>query len=61
MHIFWQASLSEVNCFMLSSSGAQCQDTEVFAEAGSQAVLPCKYSSKSTVAPAILWNNGNKG
>ncbi|KAM8734936.1 lymphocyte activation gene 3 protein [Acanthopagrus schlegelii] len=42
-------------------AGAQCQDTEVFAEAGSQAVLPCKYSSKSRVAPAILWNNGNKG
>ncbi|XP_030248380.1 lymphocyte activation gene 3 protein [Sparus aurata] len=43
------------------TAGAQCQDTEVFAEAGSQALLPCRYSSSSTVAPAIMWNKVNKG
>ncbi|XP_073340857.1 lymphocyte activation gene 3 protein-like [Pagrus major] len=42
-------------------TGAQCQETEVFAEAGSQAILPCKCSSSSRFAPAIMWSKVNKG
>ncbi|XP_047188169.1 lymphocyte activation gene 3 protein [Scophthalmus maximus] len=42
-------------------TGAQSEVTEVFAEAGSQAVLPCKYSSTSYDSPGILWIKTNKG
>ncbi|XP_034553173.1 uncharacterized protein LOC117822504 [Notolabrus celidotus] len=41
--------------------GAHCQITEVLAEAGSQAVLPCKCSSSSTISYNIVWSKGNKG
>ncbi|XP_070692034.1 lymphocyte activation gene 3 protein-like [Pempheris klunzingeri] len=42
-------------------TGAQCEVTEVLAEAGSQAVLPCKYSSSSSSSPAIIWSEADKG
>nr|XP_019948210.1 PREDICTED: obscurin-like [Paralichthys olivaceus] len=41
--------------------GVQCEVTEVFAEKGSLAVLPCKYSPTSSVSPAIFWVKANKG
>ncbi|XP_053182428.1 lymphocyte activation gene 3 protein-like [Scomber japonicus] len=42
-------------------TGAQCEITEVFAEAGSQAVLPCKCNPSASSPPAILWTQANKG
>ncbi|CAK6966220.1 lymphocyte activation gene 3 protein-like [Scomber scombrus] len=42
-------------------TGAQCEVTEVFAEAGSQAVLPCKCNPSASSPPAILWTQVNKG
>ncbi|XP_033495786.1 lymphocyte activation gene 3 protein [Epinephelus lanceolatus] len=41
--------------------GAQCKETEVFAEAGSQAVLPCKGNPSSRVVPLIVWSKDKKG
>ncbi|XP_034030404.1 carcinoembryonic antigen-related cell adhesion molecule 1-like [Thalassophryne amazonica] len=42
-------------------TGAQCEVTEVFVEAGSQAVLPCQCHPLSSFAPLILWKKANKG
>ncbi|XP_059195845.1 lymphocyte activation gene 3 protein-like [Centropristis striata] len=42
-------------------TGAQCEQTEVFAEAGSQAVLPCKCNPLSSSIPYIIWSQVNKG
>ncbi|GLD63785.1 lymphocyte activation gene 3 protein [Lates japonicus] len=42
-------------------TGAHCEVTEVLAEAGSQAVLPCKCSSTSPVPSGIIWSKANKG
>ncbi|KAM8871158.1 lymphocyte activation gene 3 protein [Spinachia spinachia] len=42
-------------------SGAQREVTEVFAEAGSQAVLPCRCGPLSTRMPAIVWRKADKG
>ncbi|KAE8288958.1 hypothetical protein D5F01_LYC12836 [Larimichthys crocea] len=42
-------------------TGAQCEMTEVFAEAGSQAVLPCKCSSSYSYSPSIIWTKVNSG
>ncbi|KAI4811423.1 hypothetical protein KUCAC02_014332 [Chaenocephalus aceratus] len=39
-------------------TGVEC---EVFVEAGSQAVLPCKGSPSSSVIPEIIWTKANKG
>uniref|UniRef100_A0A3B4UBS9 Lymphocyte activating 3 n=1 Tax=Seriola dumerili TaxID=41447 RepID=A0A3B4UBS9_SERDU len=39
----------------------RCEVTEVFAEAGSQAVLPCKCTCTSSTEPAIVWSKVNKG
>ncbi|XP_039973495.1 hemicentin-2-like isoform X2 [Xiphias gladius] len=55
-----------LECFifgMIASliTGARCKVTEVFAEAGSQAVLPCKSSSTSLASPFIIWSKANKG
>ncbi|XP_034730133.1 contactin-2-like [Etheostoma cragini] len=41
--------------------GAQCEETEVFAEAGSQAELPCKCNPSSPFIPSIVWSKANKG
>ncbi|XP_041648748.1 lymphocyte activation gene 3 protein-like [Cheilinus undulatus] len=41
--------------------GGQCELTEVFAEAGSQAVLPCKCDPSSTYPHAVIWTKANKG
>lgn len=41
--------------------GAHGGITEVFAEVGSQAVLPCKCISLSRYSPEIIWNRVNKG
>lgn len=41
-------------------SGAQSEVTEVFAEAGSQAVLPCKCGPPSARIPAIIWRKDGK-
>lgn len=45
----------------LLMTGAQCEVIEVFAEEGSQAVLPCKGSPSSPKPPAIIWSKANKG
>lgn len=37
--------------------GADCESLEVFAEAGSPVVLPCKCSPQ-TVSPSVIWTNG---
>ncbi|XP_070767756.1 lymphocyte activation gene 3 protein-like [Enoplosus armatus] len=42
-------------------TGAQCEVTEVLAEAGFQAVLPCKCSPLTTFAPTIIWSKADKG
>ncbi|XP_034074838.1 lymphocyte activation gene 3 protein-like [Gymnodraco acuticeps] len=42
-------------------TGVECEETEVFVEAGSQAVLPCKGSPSSSVIPEIIWTKANKG
>ncbi|KAM7383294.1 hypothetical protein PAMP_002960 [Pampus punctatissimus] len=42
-------------------TGAQCEVTEVLAEAGSQVLLPCKCSSLSQFSPVIIWSKDNKG
>ncbi|XP_040900178.1 lymphocyte activation gene 3 protein-like [Toxotes jaculatrix] len=42
-------------------TGARCEVTEVFAEAGSEAILPCKYDPTSLVPPAVKWSKANKG
>lgn len=42
-------------------TGAQCKETEVFVEAGSQAVLPCKCSLSSPISPFVIWRKVNKG
>ncbi|XP_060936719.1 lymphocyte activation gene 3 protein-like [Limanda limanda] len=42
-------------------TGVQCEVTEVFAEAGSTAVLPCKYSPTSNVSPGVIWSKADKG
>lgn len=41
--------------------GAQCQVTEVFAEEGSLAVLPCKCSPSFAFPRAIIWSKANQG
>ncbi|TDH11641.1 hypothetical protein EPR50_G00063060 [Perca flavescens] len=41
--------------------GSQCEETEVFAEVGSQAVLPCKCNPSSPYIPSIVWSKANKG
>ncbi|XP_074539379.1 lymphocyte activation gene 3 protein [Halichoeres trimaculatus] len=43
------------------STGAQCKVTEVFAEEGSVAVLPCKCNPSSTFPRAIVWSKDNQG
>ncbi|XP_060905252.1 contactin-2-like [Labrus mixtus] len=50
--------LGMITCFM---KGAQCEATEVFAEAGSEALLPCKCSPSSTLPRAIIWSKANSG
>ncbi|XP_035528536.1 lymphocyte activation gene 3 protein-like [Morone saxatilis] len=45
----------------LLMTGAQSEVIEVFAEAGSQAILPCKCNPLSTHLPAIIWTKANKG
>ncbi|XP_068426588.1 lymphocyte activation gene 3 protein-like [Clinocottus analis] len=45
--------------FLLTA--AQCEEIEVFAEAGSQAVLPCKCSPLYPYIPAILWSKADTG
>lgn len=45
----------------ISSTETQCQATEVFAEEGSGAVLPCKTNSLSLIPAAIVWSKANKG
>ncbi|XP_074509446.1 lymphocyte activation gene 3 protein [Sebastes fasciatus] len=45
----------------LFMTGAQCDQTEVLAEAGSQAVLPCKCTPSSPFIPAIVWTKANRG
>lgn len=47
--------------FTFLITGAQCQVTEVFAEAGSTAVLPCKSEHPSSAEPTIVWSKANKG
>uniref|UniRef100_UPI0037E82B3C lymphocyte activation gene 3 protein-like n=1 Tax=Semicossyphus pulcher TaxID=241346 RepID=UPI0037E82B3C len=42
-------------------TGAQCEVTEVFAEEGSQAVLPCKCNALSNFPHGIIWSQDNKG
>ncbi|XP_075965809.1 lymphocyte activation gene 3 protein [Anarhichas minor] len=42
-------------------TGAQCEVTEVFAEAGSQVVLPCKCSPSYPFIPYIIWSKADKG
>ncbi|XP_071372457.1 lymphocyte activation gene 3 protein-like [Centroberyx affinis] len=42
-------------------TGVRCEVTEVFVEAGSQAVLPCESSPPSASAAAILWTKANVG
>ncbi|XP_071324675.1 lymphocyte activation gene 3 protein-like [Trachinotus anak] len=42
-------------------TGARCEVPEVFAEAGSQAVLPCESSRTSSAEPVIIWSKANKG
>ncbi|XP_054477608.1 uncharacterized protein LOC129109540 [Anoplopoma fimbria] len=42
-------------------TGAQCEVSEVFAEVGSQAVLPCKSSPLYAFTPSIIWSKANKG
>ncbi|KAK5861782.1 hypothetical protein PBY51_017232 [Eleginops maclovinus] len=42
-------------------TGAECEETEVFAEAGSQAVLPCKGSHSYHMSPCIVWTKAKKG
>ncbi|XP_044064948.1 lymphocyte activation gene 3 protein-like [Siniperca chuatsi] len=42
-------------------TGVQCEVTEVLAEAGSQAVLPCKCSPSPSMPPAIIWSKADKG
>ncbi|XP_062255971.1 lymphocyte activation gene 3 protein-like [Platichthys flesus] len=42
-------------------TGVQCDMTEVFAEVGSLAVLPCQYSPGSNVSPRIIWSKADKG
>ncbi|XP_053289012.1 lymphocyte activation gene 3 protein [Pleuronectes platessa] len=42
-------------------TGVQCDMTEVFAEVGSLAVLPCQYSPASNVSPRIIWSKAGKG
>ncbi|XP_042345297.1 lymphocyte activation gene 3 protein-like [Plectropomus leopardus] len=51
--IFWVIS------FLMK--GVQCKEIEMFVEAGSQAVLPCKSSSSSSYVPFIIWHKENKG
>ncbi|KAK1895553.1 Lymphocyte activation 3 protein [Dissostichus eleginoides] len=42
-------------------TGVECEETEVFVEAGCQAVLPCNGSPSSSVIPEIIWTKTNKG
>ncbi|KAM6994345.1 lymphocyte activation gene 3 protein [Tautogolabrus adspersus] len=48
--------LGMITCLM---KGAQCEVTEVFAEAGSKVVLPCKCSSSTSLPVAIIWSKAN--
>ncbi|XP_056236256.1 lymphocyte activation gene 3 protein-like [Seriola aureovittata] len=55
-----------MECFILGMltflmTGVRCEVTEVFAEAGSQAILPCKCRRTSSTEPAIVWSKVNKG
>ncbi|XP_076594180.1 lymphocyte activation gene 3 protein [Chaetodon auriga] len=55
-----------LECFIFAvmtvlMTGAQCEETEVFAEAGSQAVLPCKCSPSSPYPSNIIWTKDKKG
>ncbi|XP_028280255.1 lymphocyte activation gene 3 protein [Parambassis ranga] len=55
-----------LQCFLFGvisfiMTGARCEVAEVLAEAGSQAVLPCKCSILSTVSPAITWIKASTG
>lgn len=65
MHIFLIAEgenvLCKLNHFSVSSTEAQCKIAEVLAEAGSQAVLPCKLGSLSPNPSTIVWTQINKG
>ncbi|XP_041797922.1 lymphocyte activation gene 3 protein-like [Chelmon rostratus] len=42
-------------------TGAQCEVTEVFAEEGSQAVLPCKCGPSLPYPFNIIWSKANQG
>lgn len=65
MHFFCRPQVQiffpKVNFFHASSPGAQCEVIEVLAEAGSQAVLPCKYNPSVPYPPAIIWKKANQG
>uniref|UniRef100_A0A3Q3KRU0 Ig-like domain-containing protein n=1 Tax=Monopterus albus TaxID=43700 RepID=A0A3Q3KRU0_MONAL len=43
------------------STGARCEVIEVFAEAGSQAVLPCKSNTLFPTPSTIVWSKDNEG
>ncbi|XP_026173305.1 contactin-2 [Mastacembelus armatus] len=45
----------------LFMTGAQCEVTDVFAESGSQAVLPCHFSLSSSTPRTVIWSKANKG
>ncbi|XP_076010907.1 lymphocyte activation gene 3 protein [Genypterus blacodes] len=42
-------------------TGAQCEITEVIAESGSEAVLPCECHPPSKSAPFVLWSKEGRG
>lgn len=52
----WMLLFSSETKFVFFPPGAQCEETEVFAELGSEAVLPCECNPPSQSAPAILWS-----
>ncbi|KAI3361144.1 hypothetical protein L3Q82_013341 [Scortum barcoo] len=56
----------QLECFIFGVitfliTGAQCEEFEVLAHAGSQAVLPCKCSYSFPITPVIIWSNAKKG
>ncbi|XP_030014822.1 hemicentin-2 [Sphaeramia orbicularis] len=55
----WEYSILMVMTFL--STGVQCERTEVFVQAGAQAILPCKCSSVSSSSPTIIWSNNKTG
>lgn len=53
--------LSQSELFHVSFQGARCEVIEVLAEAGSQAVLPCKCKPSTRYSPNIMWVKANQG